>query len=910
MNSFALVFIILIYLAMIFYIAFLAEKKRQSKWVNNPYIYTLSLAAYCTAWTYYGSIGTAATSGIDFLTIYLGPMIALPLWIILMRQIIRISKQHNVTSIADFISLRYGKHRGLGAIVTGVCLLATIPYIALQLKAISDTFNYMSDGAIQPHNNIFYDSAFYIALILALFATFFGTQVSDATAKHRGIVASVALESILKLVFFLVVGSYITFYLFNGPQDIFNQAKTMPGFNELIQFGGMENSFNWMFLILLSFMAIFLLPRQFQVAVVENVRERHLKTAIWLFPLYLLLFNIFVIFIAWSGNVTFGDTQHAEYYSLLLPLENGNTFLALLVFLGGFSAVISMVVVSTLALSTMVSNNLIIPYGFLRQFSKNQNEKNNQWIKNIRRFAIFLIIALAYMFFVSFRVQIPLISIGLIAFVIVAQLGPSFFVGLFWNRGSANASMIGIIVGVVITVYTFVLPFSVEAFTGSSNFTDFGPFGIKVLKPQALFGLDFLDPPAHAFFWSLTLNTLCYFTFSLTSKGNYRERNYAEMFIDSKNFSKLQDSALVWKGEAYVADIKSVLQKFLGVAKTNRALNIFFRKYNLPADTQVADARLINFSEKLLAGSIGGASAKILISSVVKEEEISLIEVLQILEESKQTIENNKVLRDQSDELMNLTDQLKSANDELLEKDKQKDEFLDTVAHELKTPITGIRASTELLIDDLDEMPEDIRAQFLKNILNDSERISRLINNILDYEKLSTGREKICLEDHEIGQTVDKAIQSIRQMAKKSNCHLVKLTHEKITARYDEDRILQVILNLLSNAVKYADKEKGIIEINYWVKDEYLHFEVIDNGKGVPDEDVKLIFEKFYQSQNQNTVKPTGSGFGLAICKQIIEKHNGEIWYETSASGGSQFMFYIPKNLNAEENNGEENSNR
>ena len=533
---------------MLFYIAFWAEKNSKSKWVNNPYVYTLSLAVYCTAWTYYGSVGIAAKSGFNFLPIYLGPVIAFPLWIVLMRKIIRITKQQKISSIADFISLRYGNHRFLGGLVTVIAGIATIPYISLQLKAVSETFHIMSNKSHDVSGTIFNDSTLYIAVILAVFATFFGTQKTDASEKHKGIVASTAFESVLKLVFFLLVGGYVTFHLFNGTTDIYEQMKLTPNFSDLVVFGGVEDGFNWLFMISLSFMVIFLLPRQFLMSVVENVKERHLKQSIWLFPLYLLVFNFFVIYIAWGGTLTFGDTTNAEYFALLLPLEQGNTFLALLVFLGGFSAVISMVVVSTLALSTMVSNNLIIPYGFLNRFVSNQPEKNAKYIKAIRRISIFLIIMMAYTFYASFSVNHTLFSIGLVSFVVIAQLGPSFFLGLFWKRGSANASIIGIILGFLVTVYTLILPFILEAYSSSSSFTDAGFMGIAALKPHALFGIDFLSPPAHAFFWSMVVNVSAYLFFSVSVKGNYRERNYAEMFIDNQNYTSLQDNALGMEG--------------------------------------------------------------------------------------------------------------------------------------------------------------------------------------------------------------------------------------------------------------------------------------------------------------------------------------------------------------------------
>ena len=894
MSNYGLIIIIIVYLAILFYIAFIAEKNSKSKWVNNPYVYTLSLAVYCSAWTYYGSVGMAANSGVGFLPIYLGPAIAIPLWIVLLRKIIRISKQHKISSIADFISLRYGNSRFLGALITVLCFTATVPYISLQLKAVAETFGIMANEPQKFGISIFDDSTFYIALILAIFATFFGTQATDASEKHKGIVATVAFESILKLTFFLIVGVYVTYYLFDGTEDIYGQISKTANFENLSKLPDLESGFNWFFIMMLSFTAIFLLPRQFQVAVIENSREKHLKKAIWLFPLYLFLFNIFVIFIAWAGKLTFDETANAEYYTLLLPLHSDNTFLALLVFLGGFSAVISMVVVSTLALSKMISNNLIIPYGFLERFVEAKPEQNASYIKNIRRISIFTIIILAYIFYINFSIELSLYSIGLISFVIIAQLAPSFFIGLFWNRGSSLASIIGIIVGFLISTYTLILPFTIEAFTGSNDFTDFGLFGITALKPYGLFGLDFLTPAAHAFFWSILGNTFCYMVISLAFKGHYRERNYAEMFVDSKNFSSLQDSALVWKGEAYVADIKNVLTKFLGEARTQRALNLFFRKYNIHSDTQMADARLINFSEKLLTGSIGGASAKILIAGVVKEQEISLPEVLKILEESKETISSHKVLQEKSEELTDLTSQLKHANEELITKDKQKDEFLDTIAHELKTPITGIRAASELLMDEDGDMPSDLRQIFLENIVSDSDRLSRLINNILDFEKLSTDRQQLNIKKRNIQLTFKKAIGNIQHIAATKEIKIVNNNSHNFELQYDEDRILQVLTNLLSNSIKFCEPKKGVITLDFKLGNGCVEIYVEDNGKGISEEDINYIFNKFYQSKNQNTIKPEGSGLGLAISKQIIEKHNGKIWVEKGTKVGSTFAFKLP----------------
>ena len=871
MSSFLVIAIIIIYLAVIFYVAYWAEKNSKSKWVNNPYVYTLSLAVYCTAWTYYGSVGLAATSGLKFLTIYLGPVIIIPVWILLMKKIIRISKANKISSLADFISLRYGNNRFLGALVTVVCILAIVPYISLQLKAISETFNVLTNHNIIT-NTIVNDTTFYIAILLAIFAAFFGTQHTDASERHKGIITAVALESIIKLVFFLVIGIYITFYLFNGPSDIYKQASALPNFHLQQRINGIEGGFNWFFLSILSMIAIMLLPRQFQVMVVENEREKYLKKVTWLFPLYLLLFNVFVIFIAWGGNIIFQNQRvDADLYSLLLPLQNGNEFLALLVFLGGFSAAISMVVVATLALSTMLSNNLIIPYGFLTKFSKGESKENAESIKYIRRFAIFSLIIVAYFFYRSFTLNRSLVSIGLISFVIIAQLAPGFFGGLIWRRGSAKGAIFGIIVGLVISVYTLVIPFTIDSQLLSTSIINEGLFGLEFLKPYQLFGLNLFEPVPHAFFWSLFFNIATYALISVNIVGKYRERNFAEMFVDSSKYASLHEDAYVWKGEAYVKDIRKVLTRFLGEQRTERALNLFYMKYGVAKENPYADARLVNFSEKLLTGSIGSASSRILIASVIKEEEISLPEVLKILDETQQT---------------------KASNKELKERDKQKDEFLDTVAHELKTPITSIRALSEILLDD--DVNSSTRKQFLSSIVTESERVSRLINSILDIEKLESGKEILQLEEHSILKTIQKSIAVIQQIASKKGIQLsIEGVEDKILI-YDEDRIVQVIINFLSNAIKFTDEKEGKIVISTCINHNKMEVSVEDNGKGIASTDLNLIFNKFYQSNNQTILKPVGSGLGLAISKQIIKSHNGKIWAENRAPQGAKLTFTLP----------------
>lgn len=893
MSSFGVIITLLIYVGILFFIAHWAEKKDNLKWTNNSYIYSLSLAVYCTAWTYYGSIGVAATSGLNYLPIYIGPIIIIPAWIIILKKIIRISRVNKVSSIADFISLRYGNSRFLGAIVTVICILAVIPYISLQLKAISETFHIVTKT--KTNSLIIFDTTTYVAVALALFASFYGTRYVDASEKRNGVITAVALESLLKLVFFMIIGVYVTFFVFDGFNDIYDKASLLPNFEKKNSIGGFEQSLNWLFLCLISLFAIFLLPRQFHTSVVENNREKHIKTAIWLFPLYLLLFNLFVFPIAWGGNSIFNNQEvNADMYSLLIPQFFNNKAITMIVFLGGFSAAISMIVVSSISLSTMLSNNLLIPYTFLGKLKTEEQDVNNKKIVAIRKVGIFVLIILAYFIYRFFVLDFNLVSIGLISFVIIAQLAPAFFGALFWRRGSKLGAIWGILIGFLVCTYTLLAPYALGDFE-NQNFIVNGLFDIELLKPFELFGLNYLSPVTHAFFWSILFNILTYFSISVSFKGNYRERNYAEMYVDIDKYINNHENAFIWRGTAYRSDIEKVLVKFLGQERTNRALNIFNVKYNVDITQELADARLIKFAENLLTGHIGTASARILISSVVKEEKITLPEVLKILEESNENIILNKKLTETSNELQKITSELQNANVNLVKKDQQKDEFLDTVTHELRTPITAIRAASEILIDD-DEIPEDLRKQFLQNIISESDRLNRLINKILDLEKFETGKQKIQPVKHDLINTINQTLESLQQLIKNKNITIYFEPNKTIYAFYDEDRIVQVITNILANAIKFCPDEEGLIAVSLKEKEDSIEVTVMDNGKGINPNDIENIFDKFYQSTNQNIKKPIGSGLGLAICKQIIELHKGKIWAQNNEVKGASFMFTLPKN--------------
>lgn len=849
------------YLGFLFFIAHTAEKRRGLFWMNNPYVYSLSLAVYCTAWTYYGSIGVAANSGLEYLAIYIGPVIIIPSWIYINKKIIRISRVNKISSIADFISLRYGNSRSLGAVVAILCMIAIIPYIGLQIKAISETFHLLTNTI--ENSSIFLDTATYAVLIIALFSSYYGTRYVDASEKRLGIISAVAVESFLKLVFFIVLGIFVVYGVFNGFDDIYEKASLLPDFSQKNTFKGIEGSANWFLLSMLSMTAIFLLPRQFHSAIIENRKEKHIHTAIWVFPLYMLLMNIFVFPIAWGGKVLFaGGHVNPEFFSILIPQKFGNAVISTMVFFGGLSACISMIIISSISLSVMLSNNIMIPYGWLDRFKiKNEND-NTKTIVHIRKFGIFILIIAGFIFYKYILNSSSLFQIGMISFVLIAQLAPSFFGAIFWRRGTYSGAISGIIVGVFICYLNLVLPNYFPQINDSFIFN--------------FFKIPYLSSIPNIFFWSILANVALYCIVSVSMMANYRERNFAEIYVDIDEYIQNHENAYIWKGTANISDIQKILVRFLGESKTKQALKIFNLKYNISDETNTADARFIKFSENLLSGRIGTASAKILIEGVTKEDKISLPEVLKILEESRENILLNKQLKEQSHQLLQLSDKLRNANENLMFKDKQKDDFLDSVAHELRTPITAIRATSEILLDD-DEMPSEIKNEFLENIISESDRLAEIINDILYLDKLEAGTLPLQIKEYNLLETYRKASKPLYHLFEQRNLHHSEvnlLYHFEL--EYDEFKMIQVFQNILGNALKFTNEE-GVIQTKFKEDDRHVIISIFNTGKKIPEEDLEYIFDKFYQSRNQNIRKPSGSGLGLAICRKIIEAHHGKI---------------------------------
>ena len=886
-----------VYVAILFAIARFGDARADSgRSIISGNVYALSLAVYCTSWTFFGSVGRATSGGLSFLTIYLGPTLVMFLGLGVIVKMIRIAKAQRITSIADFIAARYGKSQLLAGLVSVIAVIGIIPYISLQLKAIAASLDVLFD---QPGNAVSLwgvDSTFLVAVVLALFTILFGTRHLDATERHEGMVAAIAFESVVKLVAFIAVGLFVTYVMFDGFADVFAQASLRSDLAALLTLDPARAS-NWTTLILLSGLAIIFLPRQFQVMVVENVDESHLRRAVWLFPLYLLLINIFVLPIALGGLLHFsGQPVNPDTFVLTLPMSQGADALALLVFIGGLSAATGMVIVETIALSTMICNDLVMP-ALLRSTRLKMEKRGDlsRLLIGIRRVAIGVILLLGYIYFKAAGEAYALVGIGLISFAAVAQFAPALFGGMYWKQGTRLGALAGLLAGFSVWMYTLLLPSFARSGWIGSGFVEHGPFGIEWLRAHALFGLQGMDEISHCLWWSMLANIGAYVLVSLNSRPDAVEAGQARRFVDVFRMPQKVTGAGLWRGNASLHDLADLLERFLGTARAAQVLSGYAAQRGIADWRQLpADPDFVHFAETELSGAIGSASARVMVSSVTREEDLSLQEVLDILDEASQVRAYSRELESKQQALEAATAELREANERLRELDRMKDDFISTVTHELRTPLTSIRALSEMLHEDPRIDLQD-RRRFLGIIVSETERLTRLINQILDMAKLESGRAEWTTTDVDVGEVVGETLATLEPLFKeKKVCLDHDISPGLPLVQADRDRLTQVVVNLLSNAVKFVPGGSGRVRVTVWADDSRVLVSVADNGPGLTAEECKLIFEKFRQGGDTMTSKPQGTGLGLPISRQIVEYFGGKLWVESSPGNGATFLFTVP----------------
>ncbi len=884
------------YVGLLFLVAYLGDRHTRSRaggFLRSPFVYTLSISVYCTSWTFYGAVGSAARNGLEFVTIYLGPTLVFIGWWFILRRLVRISHDQRITSLADLLSSRFGKSSRLGVLVTVMAVIAIAPYIALQLKAVTSSIEAIAGssefgrGSLEGWDEV--GLALGVAAGMAVFTILFGTRNVDAKEQHHGVVAAIALEAVVKLTALIAVGLFVL-YSAGGLDPIFTRAAEAGlRIHATETFGD-----RWVATLLLAAAAIICLPRQFQVTVVENSDERHLRTASWAFPAYMLAMSLFIVPIALHGLTTMKPGSNPDMFTLTLPLAGGQDGLALFAFIGGFSSATSMIILESIALSIMVSNHIVVP--IMLRLSPDDRTGDGQGVRrlilNARRLSIVLILFLGFGYFSLTRASNALAPIGLISFTGVAQFLPAILAALFWRDASAKAAIAAISVGYVVWLWCSFMPSFASSSPAVAAIMAEGPLGLSWLRPQALFGLDRLDPLAHAVFWSLLFNSAVLVVGSLLTSQSPLEHMQAAIFLNV--FRKPAGDAAALRGSAAADDLFLVARRVLG---HQRAFDLFSeearqtgRAWNSVEPTPAFIHRL----ERELSGSIGSASAHVMLSKVVSGDAVSLEEVMQMADETQQAIEHSQALERASAQLRATAEKLEIANRQLRKVDQQKDEFLSQVSHEVRTPMTAIRAFSEILLTE-DDLDHDASRKFMSTIHKESLRLTSLLDEILDLSALERGERVWDNKPIDAEESLDQALRVCGALARQNGTAVASGPRVgKAVISADPDRLSQVFINLISNAIKYNDAPQPQVMVRSRIEGDRYVVDIADNGPGVPEEERSRIFDKFYRGRLGEVVSFAGAGLGLPISREIVARMHGMLELASGEGEGACFRVTLP----------------
>ena len=878
-----MVLVCLIYVAFLFLVAFAADRiatHRTGAWLQSPWIYTLSLSIYCTAWTFYGAVGYAARSGMEFVTIYLGPTLVMAGWWWGLRKLVRIGRSQRVTSIADLISARYGKSNLLAIAVTILAVIGVTPYIALQLQSI--TLSFAAFSALEPGESFDEKLAvFWASGGLAVFAILFGTRNLDANERHHGVVTAVALEAVVKLIALLSVGIFVVWGLSGGIGPTMERIDA-----SRIGQWHVDGS-RWVTITALSAAAFLCLPRMFQVMVVENSDESHLRTASWAFPLYLLLMSLFVVPIAAVGLEVMPDTANPDLFVLTLPLQEDRTALAMLAFLGGFSSATSMVIVAAMALSTMLSNHVVMPIWLAFKTDGAQVSGDARAVVlTARRISIAAIMVLGYFYYSLSGGGAALASIGIIAFAGVAQILPAMIGGIFWRGATRIGAAVGLAIGFVLWAYTLLLPGLGGGVLPDSVMVD-GLFGLSWLRPQALFGFVGLDPVVHSVLFSLLLNTLAFCAVSVVTFPSPLERLQGAQFVNVFDHST---AARRWTGSvAQSEDLMIMTQRLLGATEAQSLFAAEAKRQGVTGQLPTPTPAFLERLERVRSGSVGAATAHAMVDQIVGRSAVSVEDLLAVADESAQMLEYSSQLEAKSDELARTAHQLREANEKLTQISLQKDSFLSQVSHELRTPMTSIRAFSEILRDSEGLGPADQR-RYANIIYDEALRLTRLLDDLLDLSVLENGRVTLNTREGRLADVLDRSIDAALAGADRPLVVRRKRGSELVEVATDLDRLAQVFINLITNAQKYCDAPRPELTIHVHKHAAGVTVDFVDNGSGIPSDAQATVFEKFSRVHAE---KAGGAGLGLAICREIMLRLGGDIAYLPRQNGGA-FRVNLP----------------
>lgn len=917
------ILIMLLYVGALLALALWTERRiaSGSNPAANPWVYSLSLAVFLTSWTYYGSVGMAATSGPAFLSFYLGATLGALLWWPCLRRLVRIKNLKGITSIADFISARYDKSQGLAILTTLVALIGITPYISLQLKAVFDSFAIITlppgettSWHVQAMNPI-------VVGLMILFTIMFGARRLDPTERHQGMVMALAAECLVKQLAFLAAGLFITWGLFDGPGDIFQRLAATPYSNLLTLGPESPTSYvKWFNLILLGLFPFLLLPRQFHVAVVENHDENHIRTALWLIPLYMLVISLFVLPIAAAGLLQGLPPKAGDTFVLALPLASGKAWLATLVFIGGFSAATGMIMVSTLALSTMATNHLLLP--LLERVTLLSGLR--RYLLQCRWALIALILLGSYVFERLVGGSHMLVAIGVISFLAVLQFAPVVLGGLFWKGANRCGALLGLGSGFLLWGHTALVPALVRSGWLGASLLETGPWGLRLLRPEHLLGISDLDPVSHSLFWSLAINLGLYVLGSLVFRQSEREADIAGEFTSGLTLAIPHpqlppQEAGIAMGEKHHRALE-LLGMYMNPQRAREALDQALCDSRIEARQSVDITELAEFHsalEKKLAGCIGAASA---FEAMKKHFPLSQVETRHLSEAYSKLMAELRLTPAELRERINfhrerelllgahaaeLEAKVRERDQQIEERHKAEREIKHhaaqleeafremeslsyTISHDLRSPLRGIDGFSHILVDEFEnELPEGAR-EYLKKIRANSKKMGILIDDLLCY--MSLVRKPLVKKEVFPQELVRQIFGNFQrnQPDQQAELSLAALP----PCQTDPELLRAILTQLIGNALKFSQKrEVSRIEVGAQEQNGETVYFVRDNGVGFDMRYAGKLFNIFQRLHPGEEFE--GTGVGLATVHRIIRKHGGRIWAQAQPQKGATFYFTL-----------------
>lgn len=836
-SIYTIVTFFLIYMGILFLTAYYVEKKDvNSKIASSSWIYALSLTIYCTAWTYYGGVGKAVNSGFVFLAVYLGPTLIIFLWPIILKKLIRIKNLYKITSIADIISARYDKSRLVGAIVSITALIGTVPYLSIQLKSLITSINILTikDYQLEQENTFLISDTvgFLIVSLMIFFTIIFGLRKVDPSERHQGMMVMVAIESVIKLLAIIIVGLFVTYFLFDGLEDIFTQAHQANIYSEIMLQESASTSFsNWMSVLVLSMFAVMFLPRQFHVSVVENSNENHIYKAMWVFPLYLFLITFFTVPIALGGILSNNSQPLIDFYVLTLPLNHNNSFVALVAFIGGFSASTSMIMITSMTMSVMISNYLILP--LIDSYEPLSFLKKR--ILMLRWVIVAFFIFSGYLFYIFVIKNYLLVDVGLISFAAILQFVPVLIGGLFWKCANKQGAIAGMLAGFVIWFFTLIVPQFVNTNWIDGTILTHGLFNLWFLKPLELFGLSSYDMLTHSLFWSMFFNIGCFVLFSIFTKKSNDENKVTDDFVDilklQEKFEVTQELSNHISLREKLQEYKSILNEYFKEDKSVQLLNNILKELSFGDKTMINIidlAKLHGQTERTLSGTIGAASAH---NVMEKSEVFSQNESKELSNVYANVLSKMKITPKEFNEKINFYEEKEKL---LVRHSQQLQEKINQLDSEIKAKRIA-QQEIRHLNENLEKKVEE-RTLELKQSM---EKLERTQEHLIESEKLASLGGLVAGVAHEINTPVGLSLTGITHFSDmtkklKKDYEDENLSEEEFkeyidiaynlahTIRLNLEKTAQLVRSFKQVAVDQSVEEKRDIDLNKYINEVVL----------------------------------------------------------------------------------------